>query len=150
MTSRERYEKASQEQWASLVEAVLSGEHVDCPTYKRNAILWARGRGCTGQAIKNIGQQKIMSAHATWRASTEEKERVVKMRLPCSLADALMSRNTSADQEESLWVRLERVCGLKRSRDKIEFILSNYADLTDENLKHLAGEFDAPKSPQNR
>ena len=149
MTARERLTKGSQETWNAMVECVLSGDTEGIPPYKVSAIRWARERGCTPAAIKNIGEHKVLSFHKKWQLSTKEKQRELKMRIPESLLDALTSRNASPDQEESLWVRFERVLGLRKPEEKIEFILSVFADLSDKELQHLGGDGDAqkPKRP---
>jgi hypothetical protein len=140
MTSRERYDRASQEQWTALVEAVLSGEHGDCPKYKRNAIRWAREQGCSQETICVLGQSKVLSNFArSKRESKDFPQKVLRWRVSSALADAVMSASTNPDQEESLVTRLNRVLHITKSEEFFEFILSTYADLSDEEIRHLAG-----------
>lgn len=143
MTSRERYDAAKKEEWASLCEAILSGEHVDCPKWKRNAIRWARETGCSQESIIGLGQSKVLSNYT--KAQREGRiggQKLLRWRVSSTLADAVMSSNTSPDQEEALVSRLVRVGKLRTSEDFWNFILSAFADLSDEDIKHLAGECD--------
>lgn len=143
VTSRERYDAAKKEEWSSLVEAILSGEHVDCPKWKRNAIRWARETGCSQESIIGLGQSKVLSNYT--KAQREGRiggQKLLRWRVSSTLADAVMSSNTSPDQEEALVSRLVRVGKLRTSEDFWNFILSAFADLSDEDIKHLAGECD--------
>lgn len=143
MTSRERYDAAKKEEWSSLVEAILSGEHVDCPKWKRNAIRWARETGCSQESIIGLGQSKVLSNYTkAQREGRIGSQKLLRWRVSSTLADAVMSSSTSPDQEEALVSRLVRVGKLRTSEDFWNFILSAFADLSDEDIKHLAGECD--------
>ena len=151
MTSADRYAKAKQEEWTALVESVLDGQHVDCPMYKRKAIKWARETGCTQEAIINLGQSRVLSNYS--KAKTDAKnfpQKVLRWRVSSRLADAIYSSSTSPDQEESLVTRLHRVLHITKSEEFFEFILSIFADLSDREICHLAGDDDAEKPTRPR
>lgn len=150
MTSRERYEKASQEQWESIVELVFLGAHADVPTYKRKAIKWARDNGCSQEAIANLGQSKVLSNYATHRREGYERQRVLRWRVSASLADAIQPEKTvNPDAEEPLQSRIARLTGIRTSEDFWLWMHSFFADVPDEAITHHAGEGDAlkPKRP---
>lgn len=141
VTSRERYDAAKKEEWSSLVEAILSGEHVDCPKWKRSAIRWAKESGCSQEQIINLGQAVILSRYSKERREVNYgPQKMLRWRVSSGLADAIMSATTSPDQPESLVTRLVRVLGIRTSEEFWLFISSTYADLTDAELLHLAGE----------
>ena len=108
---------------------------------KFRAIESAHNAGLTMPEIVEKGQSAILSMHAIAKKNGHtEKQKMLRWRVSASLADAIMSSETSPDQEEALATRLVRVCGLKTSEEFWEFINSVFADWSDADLLHHAGE----------
>jgi hypothetical protein len=89
-------------------------------------------------------EQVAAQQHETMSAFIRAKkrygpERIVRWRIDAGLADAIQSKVASPDQEESLQQRLIRVCDIRYSNELWEFILSCFADLSDAQLRNLAG-----------
>ena len=147
MTARERLTKAQREQWEATVQAVLDNEDADVAPYKRKSILWARSEGCSADTITNLGQRTVLANYQKFKKNggASERKKWLKFLVPCSLADAVMSEATSPDQEEALVTRLHRVCGIRKANELWEFLLSVFADLSDDDLRNLSGEGDVEK-----
>jgi hypothetical protein len=98
------------------------------------------------EAIIEQGQGDTLRAYVSKRAKYQEKERKLIQVIPVSLYDAIQhSRRRSPDSEEAFFTRLHRVLGIRRHEEVWEFILSVFADLSDRDLKHLAGMFPEKK-----
>lgn len=95
--------------------------------------------GHTFDSVRDMGQTEALALYARIKKPAG-KERVVRWRIDAMLADAIQSKRGSADQEESLQQRLIRVCNIRYSNDLWEFILSCFADLSDRELRNLAGD----------
>jgi hypothetical protein len=115
-----------------------SGTSAEALSRKVAAILYMRQTGKIQQEIIDLGQSRVLSAYAKSKKNGHtEKQRFIRWRLPCSLADAIQANETSEDQEECLQARLMRVLGVRTSIELWEFFLSNYADLSDEEIRNL-------------
>ena len=66
------------------------------------------------------------------------------------MADAIMSSETSVDQDEALVSRLVRVLAMETSEQFWEFVHSLFADLSDAELKNLAGAVTEKDAPRRR
>jgi hypothetical protein len=151
MTSKDHYVKSSQEQWASLVRLAFECQDVselareagaNKATLKRKfqAIRWAVESGMSREEIVSQGQGFILSIYArAYRNGNGEKHKILRWRVSASLADAVMWSEGSDSTDEALITRLKRVCKLETSDDLFEFLLSIFADLSDKELKNLAG-----------
>jgi len=141
----------AQAQWSALVNLVLDGEDVEVlakecsmnPVVlkrKRDAIRFKREQGFGREVIIANGQGWTLSSYARAKKNGHsEPDRVLRWRVSRRLADAIMSSETSPDQEEALVSRLVRVCKLQTSEDLFEFLLSVFADISDEELAMWAG-----------
>ncbi len=112
---------------------------------KLKAVRTAAASGLDRQGICKLGQSEALSLHARANRKNREKMRVVSFRVPASLAEAFVSEDASPDAEEALVSRLARVCELRTSEDLLEFLLSVFADISDKDLKNLAGVNDLKK-----
>ncbi len=150
MSELSEYVAAKAAEWTSLVkwaykhnkEAVLADvKSAEWKTIQRKvqAINDARQLGMTQEEIIAAGQSEILSRAARNRKKHSEPQRTLCWRVSRSLADAVMSSVASPDAEEALVSRLVRVCHLRTSDDLFEFLLSVFADLTDKELRNLAG-----------
>jgi len=141
----------AQAQWSALVNLVLDGEDVEVLAKecsmdlallkrKRDAIRFKREQGFGREVIIANGQSWTLSGYARAKRNGNEPQRILRWRISRRLADAIMSSETSPDQEEALVSRLVRVCGLRTSEDFWEFINSVFADWSDADLLHHSGE----------
>ena len=161
---RERFVSSSREQWAAIVtlalacssdrleqevaETLARETSTNAVTLKRKfeAIRYARERGLDEFSIISNGQSQTLSNYMRARKrANSEKQRMLRWRVPASLADAIQSVETSDGQEEALQTRLVRVIKLKTSEDFWEFINSVFSDLSDADLLHLCGEHDGKR-----
>ncbi len=106
---------------------------------KRDAIRFKREQGFGREVIIANGQSWTLSGYARAKRNGNEPQRILRWRISRRLADAIMSSETSPDQEEALISRLVRVCKLQTSEDLFEFLLSVFADISDEELAMWAG-----------
>jgi hypothetical protein len=105
---------------------------------KVKAITEAGLSGMSREEIVAAGQTEILSRDARRRKKYSERQRVLSWRVSRALADAVMSSVASPDQEEALVTRLVRVCHLRTSEELWEFLLSEYVNVSDEELEHRA------------
>ena len=156
------YAKAARDQWKELVEEAL---RLPEERYDQAIKDLADAAGITPGALKRkcdairhaaesmskdeivaAGQGDILRGYVSKRSKSDEKTAKLIMVLPASLYDALQYRKgRSPDSEEAFFTRLARVIGARRYEDVWEFILSVFADLSDKDLKHLAGMFPEKK-----
>jgi hypothetical protein len=141
----------SEEQWKAIVNAYRdgitaenlaqeSGTNVATMKQKFRAIQFKHEEGWEFEAIIVAGQGPTLSSYAkAKRNGHNEPDRVLRWRVSRRLADAIMSSETSPDQEEALVTRLFRVAKLRTSDDFWNFLLSVFADLSDKEISHLAG-----------
>src|ERR1700687_552791 len=165
--SIEEYSEASAAQWKAIVRLAFRcnpGRTAEMAatiakqtqsrkaTVKRkiDAILFKRSEGWDEQAIVAAGQGPTLSSYAKHQQNGHEKQRVLSWRVSKSLADAIMSSETSPDQDEALASRLVRVLGMQTSEQFWEFLHSVFADLSDSELKNLAGAFTEKDAPRRR
>jgi len=151
-TVKDRFVSSSSENWKATVEAYREGitpetlaeessSNVATMKQKYRAIEHEHEKGLDLEAIIAAGQGPTLSSYARAKKNGHsEPERVLRWRVSRRLADAIMSSETSPDQEEALATRLVRVCGLKTSEEFWEFINSVFADWSDADLLHHAGE----------
>ena len=160
------FAEASARQWAEIVEqakhlrkpideiaACFADKNTSEGSIKGRvkAIRWALSEG--GWTIERIiaeGQTVTLSAYARYKRNGHEKERVLSWRVSKSLADAVMSSETSPDQDEALASRLVRVLGMQTSEQFWEFLHSVFANLSDAELKNLGGAFTERDAPRRR
>jgi hypothetical protein len=156
----EAYAEAKRAEWRALVQFVFEcpesqlEEQVrqlakdtssDARTLKRkcDAIRYLRDtHNFLGQQdISAYGQSATLRDYKlAFRNGHYEKQRVLSWRVSKSLADAIQTDGSlSPDSEEPLVSRLIRVIGIQTSEELWEFWNSVFADLSDEDLKHLAG-----------
>jgi hypothetical protein len=157
-SAKDRFVSSVRESWTGLVELARTGTDSRSPETigllasntgstiptirnKFRAIEYARELGQTYEQIVEAGQHTILSRYAKARKNGHnEKEKILRWRVPASLADAIQSDVVSADQEEPLVSRLVRVCKLETSEDLWTFIHSWFCEVTDAELVHHAGE----------
>jgi hypothetical protein len=141
----------AEEQWKAIVNAYRegitaevvaqeSGTNVATMKQKFRAIEFKHEEGWDFEAIIVAGQGPTLSSYAkAKRNGHNEPDRVLRWRVPRRLAEAIMSSETSPDQEEALVTRLFRVAKLRTSEQFWEFLLSVFSDLSDKDIQHLAG-----------
>lgn len=141
----------AQEQWKAIVEAYRAGvtaedlareagSNPSTVRQKYRAIHWKHETDCDFEAIIAAGQGPTLSSYAKARKNGHEKEKVLRWRVPASLADCIQNDNSSPDAEEALITRLHRVLGLETSEDFWMFIHSWFGEVSDAALLHHAGE----------
>lgn len=146
------YVNGSQSRWANLVDvalalsprqvdkgaerlAKLAGEGKVTVKKKIQAIRYAAGLDMKPAEIKTLGQKEVLAFYVRGK---------VKARTLPLVSFPHKVTQPVRDDLHALVLRVGKVLGLKTYDDCFEFILANYADLSDEELKHLAGEADAP------
>ncbi len=144
-TVRDRYVLSTRQQWHDLVRLALRmpPEQLDAVVdevsrrtggtqailrRKLQAIQHARASGLQEAAIVATGQGPVLSKYAAHRNGKAEKQRFLRWRVSSELADAV----------QTLQERIMKVCGIRTSEDLWMFFHSNYADLTDVELRNLA------------
>jgi hypothetical protein len=150
----------SQQQWEKIVEHARRGrdpkELADKNASeasirgKMKAVRWAIESGWSYEDITEKGQTAVRSAYERSKRNGAEPQKVLRWRVSKSLADAIMSSEASVDQEEALASRLVRVLGMQTSEQFWEFLHSVFADLSDAELKNLAGAFTEKDAPKKR
>ena len=150
-SARERFASSAKEQWTAIVTLCFSGADpetlaretsVSASVLKQKftAIRYARESGWAEQAIVALGQNGTLRAYAAAKQNGHrEPEKVLRWRVSRRLAEAVMSSESSEDQEEPLVSRLVRVAKLRTSEDFWNFLLSVFSDLSDKDIAHLAG-----------
>jgi hypothetical protein len=137
--------------WKTLVAIAyhVGSEHIDREvqliagatsttpaTVKRKfeAIHRMREQGCSEDAIVRNGQGPTLSQlTAAKQRQKHETDVILRYRVPNSLGEAW----------GQLVGRLVKVADLRTSEDLLEFIYSVFVDLSDLEIKHLAGEIDS-------
>jgi hypothetical protein len=142
----------AQEQWKAIVEsyregitpealAVEAGSNLATMKLKFRAIEFKHEEGWDLQAIIAAGQGPTLSSYAKAKKNGHnEKEKVLRWRVPASLADCIQNDNASPDAEEALITRLHRVLGLETSEEFWMFVHSWFGEVSDAELLHHAGE----------
>ena len=149
--NEERFAVAAKEQWSALVNLVLDGSDVEAlakdssmnPAVvkrKRDAIRFKHEQGFGREVIIANGQHWTLSSYARAKKNGDERQRILRWRVPASLADCIQNDNASPDAEEALVTRLHRVLGLETSESFWMFLHSWFSDLTDADLLHHGGE----------
>ena len=143
----DRYNAAHKEQWAALVdaarhfgEATVHAIEMPAVKHKITAIRWAMMDGWTAEVILEKGQSAVLSAYAKAKRNGHEKEKVLRWRVPASLADAIQSDNASPDAEEALVSRLARVLGISTSEEFWLYLHAHFGGMSDEQIRHDGGE----------
>ncbi len=161
-SAKERFVSSSRESWKAIVEAYRegitpealaqeAGSNLATMKQKYRAIEHKHEEGLDLEAIIAAGQGPTLSSYARAKKNGHsEPEKVLRWRVSRRLADAIMSSETSPDQEEALASRLVRVCGLRTSEEFWEFINSVFADWSDTDLLHHAGEATGKKEKEGR
>jgi hypothetical protein len=136
-----------EERYDSAVKDLAEAAGVTFGALKRTCdAIRSAAESMSREEIVDAGQGDILRAYVSKRAKNEEKTRKLIQVLPESLYDAIQhSRRRSPDSEEAFFTRLHRVLGIRRHEEVWEFILSVFADLSDRDLKHLAGMFPEKK-----
>lgn len=154
--AKERFTSSGRDHWQAIVALAFSGADVETLARETSvgvavlrqkfaAIRYARESGWAEQAIIALGQSGTLKAHAAAKKNGREPQKMLRWRVSRSLAESIMSSETSPDQEEALVTRLVRVCGLKTSDDLWEFIRSVFYDFSDEVLAIWSGELTEKK-----
>jgi hypothetical protein len=167
MTDTDQFAHAAQEQWSLLVtHALLTKEDRLERLYeelakssksskqaikrKIQAVRWAGINGLDREKIIEQGQSAILSSYAKAKKEEHGPQRVLSWRVSKSLADAIMSSETSIDQDEALVTRLVRVLTIGTSEEFWSFIHATFADLSDDDLKNIGGMFTEKDAPRKR
>lgn len=140
MSDLEEYSAAKAAAWKHFVN--MACRYGDSPSLtnaerrKVKAITSAREE-MTREEIIAAGQSAILSRAAQMRKKHSEPQRTIRWRVSRSLAEAIQwSAQSSPDSEEALQTRLVRVGHLRTSDDFWEFLNSEYADISDAELRH--------------
>jgi hypothetical protein len=97
---------------------------------KFEAVAHKRLQGWTEERIIAEGQGPTLSAYSACRKRERtELDIILRYRVTESLGDSWLELQT----------RLSRIARLNTSQDLIEFLHSCFADLTDREIRHLAG-----------
>lgn len=157
------YAEAARKQWEALVYYALAlpergyedriralagevGTSFGVLKRKCDAIRDAHyAKGLDFDAIVALGQGKTLSVYAQKRAKYAEKTRIMKIRIPSSMYDAIQNPHASPDQEEPLMQRLHRLLGIKTWSEFWEFTLAMYGNATDDAIIHEGGEHPGKK-----
>jgi len=151
LNAKEQFASSAKEQWSAIVTLAFSGADPETVAreasvnaavlrQKFQAIKYARESGWAEQAIVALGQNGTLKAHAAAKKNGhKEPDRVLRWRVSRRLADAIMSSETSEDQEEPLVTRLVRIAKLRTSEDFWLFMHSYFALVSDEEIQHHAG-----------
>src|SRR5262249_44621810 len=98
---------------------------------KFQAVRHKREQGWTEEAIVTAGQGATLSAFATYRKRERtEADVILRYRVPESLADSWLQLQT----------RISQVARLRTSEELIEFLHSCFVDLSDQEIRNLAGQ----------
>lgn len=167
-TTRDRFVTHSHEAWRALVNFAFL-----CPPDQREqeidrlahrlgapatgirrkveAILASKELGLSQSQIIEAGQSATLSAKHKQRKNGQapkDPERIVSWRVDAHLAEAIKPDPERHEPVESLQSRCMRVLKIRTSNDFWEFLLSCFADLSDAELRNLAGVFlDKKKRP---
>jgi len=139
------------EQWKAIVEAYRegvtpealaqeAGSNVATMKQKYRAIEFQHEKGYGFEVIVANGQGWSLSSYSRAKRNGHEKEKVLRWRVPASLADCIQNDSASPDAEEALITRLHRVLGLETSEEFWMFIHSWFGEVSDPELLHHAGE----------
>lgn len=151
LDAKERFASSAKEQWQAIVTLAFAGADPETVAkeasvnaavlrQKFSAIRYARESGWAEQAIVSLGQSGTLKAYAAAkRNGHHEPQKLLRWRVSRRLAEAIMSSETSPDQDEALTTRLVRVAKLRTSEQFWEFMLSVFSDLSDKDIEHLAG-----------
>jgi len=153
------YADATRKQWEELVRVALAlsergyddrirqlaGEvGVTFGVLKRKCDA-IRNESKSAEDIIAQGQGKTLSAYAKQRKKYDEKTKMLRIRIPASLYDAIQNPRASVDQEEPVMTRLHRLIGIRTWTEFFEFDVAMYANATDEEILHAAGEHPGKK-----
>lgn len=157
-TTRDRYVTSSHEAWRALVNfsflcpadrleeeiSSLAKRVSSTPAgikRKVEAIRYGKNTGQSQCEIIEAGQGATLSRYNGRNGhEAKERQRFIRWKLPVSLADAIKPKdNHTIEETESLQSRLIRVLKLRTSEQLWEFLLSEFADITDEELKNRGG-----------
>jgi len=130
-------------QWDKAAKKLSEQTGTGARTIKQKfkAIAHGIAKGFTIDALIARGQEAVISAYVkeTKKARTDQLV-AFPHRLTPQVRDGL----------EELYQRIGRVIGAKTFDDATEFILAAFADLPDQELKHLAGDGNAKEKQANQ
>jgi hypothetical protein len=158
-STRDRFVTSSHEQWRALVnfsflcppdkleeEINLLAKRVTTTSAgirrKVEAIRYSKNvAGLSQDDIIKAGQSATLSKFGTRNGNkAKEKQRFIRWKVSISLADAIKPKDSHTIEEvESLQSRFIRVLKIRTSDEFWDFINSDYADISDEELKNRGG-----------
>lgn len=156
-TSRDRYVSSSHELWKALVNfsflcppdqledeiiALAKRTKATPASIKRKveAIRYCKNTGMSSREVIEAGQSSTLSKYRNRNGHQEhEAQTFIRWRVPVALARAIKPDPDKPEEVESLQSRCIRVLKIKTHEEFWDFILSCYADLTDEEFYNIGG-----------